>query len=134
MTAVLGGEVHITFTGAIVGMPHVKAGKLRALGFSGAARLASLPEVPTIAESGLPGFLYDSGWHGLFAPAKTPAATVNRLHAEVVKALHEPKLRDYLIAGGYEPGGIPPAEFRKLVHDDIKKYAEIVRAAKMEVQ
>ncbi len=134
MIALLGGEVHITFTGAIVGMPHLKAGKLRALGFSGAARLASLPDVPTIAEAGLPGFLYDSGWHGLFAPAKTPVAIVNRLHAEVVKALQEPKLRDYLIAGGYEPRADSPAEFRKIVHNDIKKYGEIVRAAKIESQ
>lgn len=131
MIALLGGEVHITFTGAIVGMPHLKAGKLRALGFSGGARLASLPDVPTIAEAGLPGFLYDSGWHGLFAPAKTPAAIVNRVYAEVVKALQEPKLRDYLIAGGYEPRADPPAAFRKIVHDDIKKYGEIVRAAKI---
>jgi tripartite-type tricarboxylate transporter receptor subunit TctC len=134
MIALLGGEVHITFTGAIVGMPHIKGGKLRALGFSGGTRLASLPDVPTIAEAGLSGFLYDSGWHGLFAPAKTPAAIVSRLHAEVVKALQEPKLRDYLVTGGYEPRADPPAEFRKIVHDDIKKYAEIVRAAKIEMQ
>src|SRR5687767_3935319 len=73
LTAALGGEVHLTFTGAIVGIPHVKSGKLRALGFTGATRLASLPEVPTIDEAGVPGFLYDSGWHGLFAPAGTPA-------------------------------------------------------------
>jgi tripartite-type tricarboxylate transporter receptor subunit TctC len=134
LTAALGGEVHLTFTGAIVGIPHVKSGKLRALGFTGAARLASLPEVSTIAESGLPGFLYDSGWHGLFAPAKTPAAIVNRLHAEIAKAVQEPKLRDYLIAGGYEPKADPPAEFRKKFHADIGRYAELVRAAHIEPQ
>ena len=102
--------------------------------FSGAARLASLPEVPTFDESALPGFLYDSGWHGLFAPAKTPATIVNRLHTEIVKALQEPKLRDYLIAGGYEPKADPPAEFQKIFRADIKRYAELVRAAGIEVQ
>ncbi len=134
LTAALGGEVHLTFTGAIVGIPHVKSGKLRALGFSGAARLASLPDVPIIAESGLPGYVYDSGWHGLFAPAKTPPAIVNRLYAEVVKAVQEPRLRDYLIAGGYEPKADTPGEFRRIVHADIKRYADLVRAAKIESQ
>ncbi len=134
LTAALGGEVHLTFTGAIVGIPHVKSGKLRALGFTGASRLASLPEVPTIDEAGVPGFLYDSGWHGLFAPAGTPAAIVNRLHAEIVKAVQEPRLRDYLVAGGYEPKADPPAEFRKIVRADIRRYGELVRTAKIESQ
>jgi tripartite-type tricarboxylate transporter receptor subunit TctC len=134
LNAVLGAEVHATFTAAAVGAPHFKAGRLRALGFSGESRLASLPDVPTIAEAGLPGFRYDAGWHGVFAPAKTPAAIVNRLHAEIHKALQEPKVRDFLLAGGYEPRGDPPAEFRKIVLSDIKHYGEIVRAAKIEVQ
>ncbi|MGZ5119328.1 MAG: tripartite tricarboxylate transporter substrate binding protein [Burkholderiales bacterium] len=134
LTAVLGGEVQLTFTAAAVGAPHIKSGKLRALGFSGAARLASLPEVPTIAESGVPDFAYDSGWHGLFAPAKTPASVVNRLYTEVAKAVQEPKLREFLIAGGYEPKADPPAEFTKLFRADIKKYGDIVKAAHIEQQ
>ncbi|MGZ5260425.1 MAG: Bug family tripartite tricarboxylate transporter substrate binding protein [Burkholderiales bacterium] len=134
LTAVLGGEVQLTFTAAAVGAPHIKSGKLRALGFSGAARLASLPEVPTIAESGVPDFVYDSGWHGLFAPAKTPASVVNRLYTEVAKAVQEPKLREFLIAGGYEPKADPPAEFTKLFRADIKKYGDIVKAAHIEQQ
>ncbi|MGZ5141454.1 MAG: tripartite tricarboxylate transporter substrate binding protein [Burkholderiales bacterium] len=134
LTAVLGGEVQLTFTAAAVGAPHIKSGKLRALGFSGASRLASLPEVPTIAESGVPDFVYDSGWHGLFAPAKTPASVVNRLYTEVAKAVQEPKLREFLIAGGYEPKADPPAEFTKLFRADIKKYGDIVKAAHIEQQ
>ncbi|MDB5923038.1 MAG: hypothetical protein JWN13_1974 [Betaproteobacteria bacterium] len=134
LTAVLGGEVQVTFTAAAVGAPHIKSGKLRALGFSGAARLASLPDVPTIAESGVPDFVYDSGWHGLFAPAKTPASIVNRLYTEVAKAVQEPKLREFLIAGGYEPKADPPAEFTKLFKADIKKYGDIVKAAHIERQ
>jgi tripartite-type tricarboxylate transporter receptor subunit TctC len=134
LTAVLGGEVHLTFTAAAVGMPHIKAGKLKALAFSGAARLASMPDVPTISESGLPDMVYDSGWHGLFAPARTPAAVVNRIYAEAAKAVQEPKLRELLISGGYEPKADPPAEFAKIFKADIRKYGEIVKAARIEPQ
>ncbi len=134
LNAVLGGEVHLNFSAAIVAMPHVKAGRLRALGFTGAARLASMPDVPTIAEEGLPGFFYDTGWHALFAPAKTPVAIVNKLHAEIRKSLEVPQLRDYYISGGYEPKADSPAEFRKAFLADIKRYAEIVRIAKIEAQ
>jgi tripartite-type tricarboxylate transporter receptor subunit TctC len=134
LTAVLGGEVQLTFTAAAVGTPHIKSGKLRALGFSGASRLSSMPDVPTIAESGVPDFLYDSGWHGLFAPAKTPSSIVNRLYTEIAKAVQEPKLRDFLIAGGYEPKADPPSDFAKLFKADIKKYGDIVKAAHIERQ
>src|SRR5687767_1000549 len=79
VTAVLGGEVEVHYPAASVGLPHVKAGKLRAIGFTGAKRLSSLPEVPTIAEAGLAGYVSDAGWHAVFAPAKTPAAYVNRM-------------------------------------------------------
>ncbi len=134
LTAVLGGEVQLNFPAAIVAMPYVKSGRLRALGFTGAARLASLPDVPTIAEEGLPGFFYDTGWHAMFAPAKTPAAIVNRLHAEIRKTVAVPQLRDYFISGGYEPKADSPAEFGKTFLADIKRYAEIVRIAKIEAQ
>jgi tripartite-type tricarboxylate transporter receptor subunit TctC len=134
LTAALGGEVHLTFTAAAVGAPHFKSGKLKPLGFSGAKRLVSLPEVPTIAESGLPDFIYDSGWHGLFAPARTPPSIINRIYSEAVKAVQEPKLRDLLISGGYEPRADAPAEFAKIFKADIAKYAQIVKSARIEPQ
>ena len=134
LTAVLGGEVQLTFTAAAVGTPHIRSGKLRALGFSGAAPLTSLPEVPTIAEAGVPGFVYDSGWHGVFAPARTPAAIVTRLHTEIARAVQEPKFRDFLIAGGYEPKADPPDVFTKLFRADIRKYGDIVKTARIEAQ
>jgi tripartite-type tricarboxylate transporter receptor subunit TctC len=134
LTALLGGEVHLTFTAAAVGAPHIKAGKLKALGFSGAARLASMPDVPTIAEAGVPDFIYDSGWHGIFAPAKTAPAVVGRLYTEIAKAVQEPKLRELLVTGGYEPKADPPAEFAKVFKADIRKYGEIVKAARIEPQ
>jgi tripartite-type tricarboxylate transporter receptor subunit TctC len=134
LMAALGGEVHLTFTAAAVGAPHFKSGKLKPLGFSGAKRLVSLPEVPTIAESGLPDFIYDSGWHGLFAPARTSPSIINRIYSEALKAVQEPKLRDLLISGGYEPRADAPAEFAKIFKADIAKYAQIVKSARIEPQ
>lgn len=135
LTAVLAGEVHLNFPGASVAVPHVKSGKLRGLGFTGDKRISSLPDVPTISESGLPGFNFDTGWHAMFAPPKTPAAIINRFHAEVRKAFDgNAQLRETFTSTGYEPAAAPPAEFQKLFRADLKKYAEIVRAAKIEPQ
>lgn len=134
LTAALGGEVQITFPAVAVGAPYVKAGRLRALGFTGAKRVPSLPEVPTIAEAGLPGFQFDSGWHAMFAPAKLPYPVLTRLYTEVRKALEVPKVREFLAAGGYEARADPPPEFQKRVASDIRLYAEVVKAAKIAVQ
>jgi tripartite-type tricarboxylate transporter receptor subunit TctC len=132
MTAVLGGEVEVHYPAAAVGIPHVKSGKVRAIGFTGAKRLSTLPDVPTVAEAGLTGYVSDAGWHAVFAPAKTPMAYVNRMHAAIRKALEVPQVRDHFLNGGYEPQGAPPAEWAKLFRADLKRYAEIVRIAKIE--
>lgn len=134
LQAVLSGEVNLSFQTPTSVIGHIKAGKLRALGFTGANRLPVLPEVPTIAEAGIPGFLYEVAWHGWFAPAKTPAAIVNRLHAEVRQAVFQPKLKEFFQTGGYDPQADPPAVFAKIVREDIKRYAEIVRIARIEPQ
>jgi len=134
MVAVLGNEVQINFPSSAPATPLIQAGKIRALAFSGAKRVPAMPDIPTIAEAGLPGFEFDAGWHGWFAPAKTPPAILNRIHAEIVKALQVPSVRDFYLKNGYEPLAQPPAEFRKVFLDDIKRYAEIVRAAKIEKQ
>jgi len=135
LTAVLGGEVHINFPGASVAVPHVKSGKLRGLGFTGDKRISSLPDLPTIAEAGLPGYNFDTGWHAMFGPPKMPAALVNQFHAAVRKAFDgNAQLRENFSSTGYEPAAAPPAEFGKLFRADLKKYAEIVRAAKIELQ
>jgi tripartite-type tricarboxylate transporter receptor subunit TctC len=134
LTAVLGGEVEVHYPAASVGVPQVKSGKVRAIGFTGAKRLATLPDVPTVAEAGLPGYVADAGWHAVFAPAKTPMPLVNRMHAAIRKALDVPQVREHFIGGGYEPQGLPPAEWAKLYRQDLKRYAEICRIAKIEPQ
>ncbi len=134
MTALLGNEVQINFPSPAPVTALIHSGKIRALGFTGAKRVAALPDVPTISEAGLPGFEFDAGWHGWFAPAKTPPAILDRIHAEIVKALAVPSVREFYAKNGYEPALAPPAEFRRIFLSDITRYAEIVQAAKIEKQ
>ena len=132
--AVIGGEVQLHFPAPAVGIPHVKAGRLKGLGFTGAKRLTALPDVPTVAEAAIPGFLADAGWHGVFAPAKTPPAIVKKVQEAVRKALQVPHVRDHFVNNGYDPQGHTPAEWAKLFQADLKRYAEITRIAKIEPQ
>jgi tripartite-type tricarboxylate transporter receptor subunit TctC len=133
VTAVIGGEVQLHFPAPAVGIPHVKSGRLRGLSFTGNKRLTALPDVPTVAET-IPGFLADAGWHGVFAPAKTPPAIVKKVQESIHKALQVPRVRDHFVNNGYEPQGHTPAEWAKLFQADLKRYAEITRAAKIEPQ
>ena len=134
LASVLGGETHLHFPGASVGVTHIKSGKLRGIGFTGEKRISSLPDLPTISESGLPGYTFDTGWHAMFAPPKMPAALVNRFHAEVKKAFENTTLRENFSSTGYEPAAAAPAEFAKLFKADLKRFAEIMKSAKIEAQ
>ena len=100
IAALLGGEIQAMFSNTTLAMPHIRAAKLRALAVTGRTRLAALPEVPTLTESGVPGMEIDAGWFGLFAPAKTPVEIINRLHSEVRTALAKPAVRERLIEQG----------------------------------
>lgn len=133
MTAVLGGETDLHYPAPAVGVPHVKAGKVRALGFTGAKRLAALPDVPAIGEI-VPGYYADAGWHAVFAPAKTPIALATKFQEAIHKALQVTHVREHFVKNGYEPQGVPPAEWAKLFRADLARYAEICRIAGIEPQ
>lgn len=128
MTDLLGGRVELMFTGAPVVLPQAQAGKLRALGVSGLTRLRAAPDVPTVAESGLPGF-EASQWYGIVAPAGTPDAVVERLNAEIVKAMADPAVADRLAQEGAEVWTTTPAAFKAHIETEIPRWAEVARKA-----
>jgi len=133
VAAVISGEVQVHYPAGSVGVPHHKAGRLRAIAFTGAKRLSSLPDIPTVGET-VPGYVADAGWHGVFAPAKTPAPIVKKLQEAIYKALQQPAVNKHFVDNGYEPQGDPPAVWAKQFRADVKRFAEIARLAKIEPQ
>ena len=129
MNAVLSGEVQTTFIPATIALEFVRSGKLRAIAFTGASRWSGLPNLPTMKEQGVANLELTGSWHGWFAPAKTPPAILSRLHQEVRRALQVPRVRENILAGGYEPDGRSPAEFRKFLRQEYERYGEMVRVA-----
>ncbi len=132
MTGILSGEASVLFPTMQSAMSLVKAGRLRPLAISTATRSPAMPEVPTIAEAGVPG--YDAtGWYGMFAPTGTPQFVIERLNAEVVKILTTPELRERLASEGAVAVGNTPAQFDKFIRDEIGKWAKIIRDLKIKV-
>jgi tripartite-type tricarboxylate transporter receptor subunit TctC len=124
----VGGHVEVIFSGIAAILPQVKSGKLRALAVTQAQRSAILPALPTIAESGLPGYEITS-WHGMLAPAGTPQAIVLRVRNSVVKALESADVRERFASQGAEAVGLTPEAFAKFMHADIAKIAKLIKAA-----
>ena len=132
VTDLMGGQVDATFTGSPVVLPHVRSGQLRALAVSSARRLPSLPDVPTVAESGFPGFDADQ-WYGVVAPAGTSAAVVARLNAEINKALQNPQVAQQLDGEGAVPVPGSPQAFGDLIAREIPRWAKVVQAGNVRV-
>ena len=129
MNAVLSGEVQATFMPATIAIELVKSGKLKAIAFTGATRWPVMPSLPTMKEQGVANLELTGSWHGWFAPAKTPQRVLARLHGEVTNALQTPRVRESIVAGGYEPDGKSPAEFRAFLKQEYERYGEMVRVA-----
>jgi tripartite-type tricarboxylate transporter receptor subunit TctC len=129
ITALMSGEVQVMFVTTTAALPLIKSGKIRALAYDYATRAPFLPEVPTMAEAGAPATQVGSGWHGLFAPARTPAAIVARLESEVRKAVAVPEVQQQFTKLGLIPVGSTSAEFRAIVASTVKSMSEAVRAA-----
>ncbi len=125
ITALMAGEMQFNFGPLPATVPHIRAGKLKAIAVSGAERSLAMPEVPTVAESGLPAFS-QAAWVGLVAPSGTPRAILDQLHATVNRALESADLRQQLIRIGAEPAPRSRAEFAQFLRDEYQRYAKLV--------
>jgi tripartite-type tricarboxylate transporter receptor subunit TctC len=128
ITDLLGGQVQVAFPTISAGITHARAGRVRALAVTTSKRSPAAPEVPTIAESGLPG--YDaSNWYGVVAQAKTPPSIVKKLHDDIVRAVDAPDVRERMLNQGMNPTTNAPAEFAAYLRSEISKWAKVVKAS-----
>ena len=133
LPALISGEVKVGFGPILPAIPHVKAGRIKALGVSGLKRASAAPDVPTIAEQGLPGFQVDS-WYGVFVPAKTPKPIVAQLNRELQRILALPDVKERLSRDGVEPAGSTPEHLHNIVQDEKKMWLKVIRTANIKVQ
>src|SRR2546428_4354518 len=131
VTDVIGGQIAATFANALTAKPQVDSGRVRALAVSGPRRIEALPNVPPVAEAGVPNY-EAMQWYGLLAPAGTPAPIVARLNAEAVRALQSDDMKEKLAADGAQPLGSTPAEFAALIRSELDKWTKVARAASIE--
>ena len=129
----ISGAVQVSFPTITSGLPQVRAGKLRGLGVTSKERSSVMPEVPTIAESGLPGY-ESTTWYGMLAPAGTPATVVRTLHDQMVAVLKLEDIREKLLVQGLEPVGNTPAEFSSIIASELTKWRKVVAAAGMKAE
>ena len=123
---VVGGQADVLFNGMLATYPMVKGGKLRALAISSSKRFAAAPDIPTVAESGLPGFETGS-FQGIVAPAGTPPEVVNKLHQTITKILATPEMQERLVTAGAETRAGTPAEFDTFIRDEKARWAKVVK-------
>jgi len=133
IVGLMGNETQLSFATPPSSIPHVKSGRLKAIAVTSAKRFSPLPDLPTISESGLPGFDVQ-GWIALFAPAKTPRKIIDRLHQESARIMHLPDSKERVLAGGAEPSGMPPDEARELVRAETAMWAKVVKSAGVKVE
>jgi len=124
----ISGQVHFMFPNLVNSLPHIAAGRMRALAVTGAKRATAAPHIPTLIEAGVPGYTVMS-WYGMLAPAGTPQAVVGRLNSELVKVLRSPDVKERLAGQGADPAGGTPEEFLAFLKDEIAKWGKVVKAA-----
>jgi tripartite-type tricarboxylate transporter receptor subunit TctC len=124
--SVLSGEAHLTYSSIPTILPHVRGGKVRALGVGNAQRLSSLPEFPTIAEAGVPDYVAAT-WTGVIAPAGVPRPIVDKLNAAINKVLASEAFKEKFAKIGDEPGGGTPEEFAATIRTDSAKWADVIK-------
>jgi tripartite-type tricarboxylate transporter receptor subunit TctC len=129
----MSGQVSILFDNIMTALPHIRAGKLRALGISSPQRSPLAPDIPTVAEAGVPGF-ESIVWFGIFAPAGTPRPVVERMNAELNRAVQDPAVRERFATLGFEPAGGTPAEFSAVVAAHAQKWSKVIRDANVKAE
>jgi len=133
MIDTIAGQVPVLMSTLLPPLPHIKTGRLRPLGVTGATRVVSLPDVPTVAESGVPGYEV-VGWYGIVAPAHTPREVIVKLHAEIASILKSQEVREKLAADGAEPVGSTPEQFAAFIKSEIDKWGKVVKSAGIQVE
>lgn len=128
VTDLLGGQVHLAVPTIVVALPHVRNGRLRVIGVTSTQRSPAAPDIPTIAEQGMPGYEANN-WYSLLAPAGVPSTVITRIHADVAKMLQAPEVNERMAALGMEARSMPPTEFQAYVKSEIAKWAKVVKAA-----
>ena len=123
---VLGGQVPMMFAGVSNVVPYMKSGRLRVLAIGSPKRSTSLPEIPTVAESGVPGFDFDS-WTGYLVPPATAAAVIAKLHADITRTLALPDVREKLVTLGFDLVGGTPDAFATLIRNDLARFGKLVK-------
>ncbi len=132
ITDLLGAQTQFIFATILPITPHVRSGRLRALGVSSENRSAILPDLPTIAEAGLPGY-HTISWTGMFAPTGVPRAIIEKINTDVVRIIHQTDTRERLASDGAEPAGTSAKEFDAFIRSEIAKWAKVIRAAKISI-
>jgi tripartite-type tricarboxylate transporter receptor subunit TctC len=133
MIDMVAGQVATMAATILTGMPQIRAGRLRPLGITSAARSPIVPDIPTVAEAGLPGF-ESVQWYGMLAPARTPRDIVTRLHGEVTRVLQQPEIKARLAGDGADPVGSSPEEFARYIQSELAKWAKVARDAGIQAE
>jgi len=128
MIDMVAGQVATMAATILTGMPQIRAGRLRPLGITSAARSPIVPDIPTVAEAGLPGF-ESVQWYGVLAPARTPKDIITRLHDEVTRVLQQPEIKERLAGDGADLVGSTPEEFTRYIQSELTKWAKVARDA-----
>ena len=124
----IGGQIVLVFADALAVLPYLNSSKLRAIAATTSRRASMLPDVPTVAESGVPGY-ESSSWYGLLVPAGTPKDIIAKLNGEIIRILRVPETREWFVGAGLEPIGNSPAEFAALIEAETQKWAKVIKAA-----
>jgi tripartite-type tricarboxylate transporter receptor subunit TctC len=129
LNAVMAGEVQLTLIPPTIALAQVKAGRVKAIAFTGALRFAGLPHLPTMSEAGVAHVELTGAWQGFFAPAKTAPSAKTRVQQELARALQAPRVHELIVAGGYEPDGRSGAAFATFLRAEYERYGEMVGVA-----